>query len=130
MRYALLVCGDEDVIIGHEDEAAREAAFTARLDELRASGTDPDRVAAFNRLYEDVGDRLLDGIRLRPTTASTTVRVRDGGVVIADGPFAETKEQIAGVLIVDCQDSSEAIKWAAQASSSSSLSVTRRWAPV
>ena len=92
MRYALLICHDENVI----------------------TGTDPDRVAAFNKLYSDLGGRLLDGIRLRPTTASTTVRVRDGGVVIADGPFAETKEQIAGVLIVDCQDSSEAIKWASQ----------------
>jgi hypothetical protein len=39
---------------------------------------------------------LLGGERLRPTSSSTIVRVRDGGVVIADGPFAETKEQVAG----------------------------------
>jgi len=92
MRYALLICHDENVI----------------------TGTDPARVAGFNAVYQQLGDRLLEGIRLRPTTASTTVRVRDGGVVIADGPFAETKEQIAGVLIVDCEDLSEAIKVAAQ----------------
>jgi hypothetical protein len=42
-----------------------------------------------------------------------SARGRDGGVVIADGPFAETKEQIAGVLIVECADRSEAIKVAA-----------------
>jgi len=92
MRYALLICHDESVI----------------------TGTDPDRVAGFNAVYQQLGDRLLGSTRLRPTTTATTVRVRDGGVVIADGPFAETKEQIAGVLIVDCEDLSEAIKVAAQ----------------
>ena len=92
MRYALLICYDENAI----------------------TGTDPDRVAGFNALYQRLGDRLLDAVRLRPATTATAVRVRDGGVVIADGPFAETKEQIAGVLIVECEDRSEAIKWASQ----------------
>jgi len=92
MRYALLICHDENVI----------------------TGTDPDRAAGFNALYEQLGDRLLDAIRLRPTTTATTVQVRDGGVVIADGPFAETKEQIAGFLIIDCGDLNEALKVASQ----------------
>jgi len=92
MRYALLVCYDENAV----------------------TGTDPARAAGFNALFRQLGDRLQVSTRLRPTSTATTVRVRDSGVVIADGPFAETKEQIAGVLIVDCVDRSEAIKVAAQ----------------
>jgi hypothetical protein len=39
---------------------------------------------------------LLGGDRLRPTTDATTVRVRDGEALGADGPFVETKEQVGG----------------------------------
>jgi len=42
------------------------------------------------------------------------VRVRDEGLVVADGPFAETKEQIAGFYVVDCEDLDEAIEIAAR----------------
>ena len=42
-------------------------------------------------------------------SASTSVRVRDGDLVIADGPFAETKEQIAGYFVVEAKDLDEAI---------------------
>jgi hypothetical protein len=45
---------------------------------------------------------------------ATTVQVRNGDVVIADGPFAETKEQIAGFLLVECTDLDEAIEVAAE----------------
>jgi hypothetical protein len=51
---------------------------------------------------------------LEPTLTATTVRVQDGKVVVTDGPFAETKEQLAGYYILDCQDLDEAIAWAAQ----------------
>jgi hypothetical protein len=57
---------------------------------------------------------LLARERLRPTTLSTSVRVRDGGLVVADGPFAETKEQIAGFYIVECEDLDEAIEIASR----------------
>ncbi|MGH9193678.1 MAG: YciI family protein [Acidimicrobiales bacterium] len=58
---------------------------------------------------EEMGVRgvLLGSERLRPRTTATTVRVRDGDVVIADGPFAETMEQIAGSL-VDCRELNDA----------------------
>lgn len=57
---------------------------------------------------------LLGGARLRSTTMSTTVQVRDGDLVIADGPFAETQAQIAGFYLIDCTDLDEAIEVAAK----------------
>src|SRR5262249_10504248 len=49
---------------------------------------------------------------LAPTSASTTIRVQDGKVLVTDGPFAETKEQLAGYYILDCQDLDEVIRYA------------------
>ena len=57
---------------------------------------------------------LLGGERLRPTTTATTVQVRGGDLVIADGPFAETKEQIAGFYLIECVDLDEAIEVASK----------------
>lgn len=100
MRYALLVCDDENEVLSPERREERFAAFTAFQDELEARGV------------------LVGRERLRPTSCSTTVQVRDGGLVIADGPFAETKEQtkeqIAGFYVVDCKDLDEAIEVASK----------------
>lgn len=49
---------------------------------------------------------------LKPTSTATTVRTTNGSKVILDGPFAETKEQLAGYYILDCRDLDEAIEWA------------------
>jgi hypothetical protein len=97
MRYALLICQDENAVLSTEERSARFAAFTAFQDEMLARGVLQDR-----------------GLRLQPTSTSTTVRVRQGDLVIADGPFAETKEQIAGFFIVDCVDLDEAIEVASK----------------
>jgi hypothetical protein len=51
---------------------------------------------------------------LQPTSTATTVRVQDGKVLITDGPFAETKEQLAGYYILDCENLDEAIDWASK----------------
>jgi len=51
---------------------------------------------------------------LEPTSAATTVRVQNGKVLITDGPFAETKEQLAGYYLLDCKDLDEALEWAAK----------------
>jgi hypothetical protein len=56
----------------------------------------------------------VTGQRLRPVRDSTTVRRRDGEVLVADGPFAETKEQIAGFDILECADLDEAIEVASK----------------
>ena len=49
---------------------------------------------------------------LKPTTPATTIRSNDGQAVLLDGPFAETKEQLAGYYILNCKDLDEAIEWA------------------
>jgi hypothetical protein len=49
---------------------------------------------------------------LKPTNMATTVRRQNGKALILDGPFAETKEQLAGYYILDCRDLDEAIEWA------------------
>jgi hypothetical protein len=54
------------------------------------------------------------GSRLRPASDATTVAVRDSEVLVSDGPFAETKEQIGGFDVIECEDLDEAIQVAAQ----------------
>jgi hypothetical protein len=54
------------------------------------------------------------GEQLAPSSAATTVRVRDGKTLLTDGPFAETKEQICGFDVIECADLDEAIAVAAQ----------------
>jgi hypothetical protein len=51
---------------------------------------------------------------LQPTSTATTIRLQAGQPVILDGPFAETKEQLAGYYILDCKDLDEAIHWASK----------------
>lgn len=51
---------------------------------------------------------------LSPIADATTVRVREGKTLIADGPFAETHEQLGGYFVLNCQDIDEAIGWAAK----------------
>ena len=52
--------------------------------------------------------------RLRPTTSATTVRVRKGEALTTDGPFAETKEQLAGFYLIEAGDLDEAVACAAK----------------
>jgi hypothetical protein len=49
---------------------------------------------------------------LKPTNTATTVRAQDGQAMVTDGPFAETKEQLAGYYILECKDLDEALDWA------------------
>lgn len=55
---------------------------------------------------------LLGVERLKPTNTATTVRMSGGKTMLTDGPFAETKEQLAGYYILECRDLDEAIEWA------------------
>ena len=98
MRYVLLICADETAVGALSPEEG-----TAML-------------AEYARWSEEVGGRglLQGGERLRPTTDATTVQVRDGKVLTADGPFAETKEQLGGYFVVDCKDLDEAIELASK----------------
>ena len=96
MKYALLICTSEAV------NAARTPSEVET------------EMADYMAFQENAGAALLDGVRLHPTAEATTVRVRDGDVIVSDGPFAETKEQMGGFYLVDAQDLDEAIAIAAK----------------
>jgi hypothetical protein len=96
MRYAMLLAIEEREDLSEEDQAGRYAEFMAFQDEMEGRGV------------------LVARERLRPTSMATSVRVREQGLVVADGPFAETKEQIAGFYIIDVEDLDEAIEIASR----------------
>ena len=56
---------------------------------------------------------LLDCAPLQPASASSTLRISDGEVLLTDGPAAEIKEHFGGFTLVECADLDEALKWAA-----------------
>jgi len=58
--------------------------------------------------------RSIAAEALEPARTAATVRVRNGKVALTDGPFAETKEQLAGFYLIDAEDLDEAIGWAAK----------------
>ena len=68
---------------------------------------------AFNETINNDGVSAGMAEALQPTMTATTVRVRDGKTLTSDGPFAETKEQLGGFYILDCEDLDQAIKYAA-----------------
>ncbi|WP_433004558.1 YciI family protein [Kribbella sp. CA-294648] len=94
MRYMLLICDDENGSPSQEELAADpvHTAWKAALDERRAE---------------------LFGARLRPVADATTVRVRNGETLATDGPFAETKDFVGGVSVIEAADLDEAIEIAA-----------------
>jgi hypothetical protein len=96
MRYALLMRTDESAAVGAEERARRAAALEVFTDQMTGRGT------------------LLASEQLHRTETATRVRCWDGGdVLITDGPFTESKEQVAGLFIVECKDLDEAIEIAA-----------------
>ena len=58
--------------------------------------------------------QLLGASPLHPVETATTVRVRDGKVSTTDGPFAETKEQLGGYLLIDVRDLNDAVRIASK----------------
>lgn len=63
----------------------------------------------FGKLREELGSQFVGGNQLQPTTTATLVRVRDGKRLVTDGPFAETKEQLGGYILIDAKNLDEAI---------------------
>jgi hypothetical protein len=55
---------------------------------------------------------LVSNEGLAPSRTAKTVSVRDGQKLVADGPFAETKEQLLGLFLIDVEDEAEAVHWA------------------
>ena len=87
MRYMLLICADETVEVSPEESSA-----VPWVEEMERRGV------------------RRDGSRLRPTGDATTVRLEGGEVLVSDGPFAETKEQIVGYDVIECDDLDAAIE--------------------
>ena len=87
-------------------------------DESQMSSATPEQVsevlAAYGAFGEEAGDVILGGEGLQPTSTATTVRVRNGERMLTDGPFAETKEQLGGFYLLECNSLDEAIEWAAK----------------
>lgn len=93
MRYLLMCCFNED---RWESIAEPEKAAIMR------------DYATWVESTVNSGQHLATG-KLQPTSAATTIRVRNGKTVITDGPFAETKEQLGGYHLVECKNLDEAI---------------------
>lgn len=93
MKYLLMICDEpnEPVEISPEEHDPRP--WVAEMD---ARGI---------RLFGD---------RLRAPSDATTVRVRNGEVLLTDGPYAETKEQMGGFDVIECADLDEAIEVASK----------------
>ena len=99
MRYALLV---------YE---------TPELFEMRKSyDANEPMLAAWRTYYESLVDAgvYLGGDPLHPPDTGTTVRVRGGARDIQDGPYANTKEQLAGFILLELPSLDAAIEWAAR----------------
>jgi hypothetical protein len=95
MRYMFLIYSRENLAELSEEKLEQlRAAHLAVMDEARSEG-----------IFEAAEP-------LRPTSTATTVRMEAGKPLILDGPFAETKEQLAGYYILDCDNLDEAISWA------------------
>ena len=94
MKYLLLICDDEVDAPSNEELDADPVhqRWAADLDR-RGAG--------------------LTGVRLRPVVDATTVRVRDDETLVSDGPFAETKDFVGGVVLIDVDDLDDAIAIAA-----------------
>jgi len=102
MKFLALIYADETMWAQEWTEVTQEQMAQA----MAAHG-------AFGEAAGKAGV-YLGGEGLQPTTAATTVRVRDGERLLTDGPYAETKEQIGGYYLLECKDLDEALTWAAQ----------------
>ena len=98
MQYLLMIYVNE-----RETAALGEAKLTAMSQEY----------AEFTQSIVQAGN-FKAGDRLRPVSTASTVRVRNGKVVITDGPFAETREQLGGYYLVEAKNLDEALALAAR----------------
>jgi hypothetical protein len=89
--------------------------YTNENDGMNATPEQQEAVMAEYYAFGDFAkDQIIASDALQPTTTASTVRVRDGEMLITDGPFAETKEQLGGYYLVNCANLDEAIAVAAK----------------
>jgi len=114
MQYLLMI---------HGNEAAMAAVTEAQGGKMLAA------YGAYTEAMANAGV-LQGGNRLRPTSASTTVKVADGKTTVLDGPYVETKEQLGGYYLIDVPDLDAALSWAERCPGASTGAVEVRpiWA--
>ena len=98
MQYALLI---------YDDEGKWAAMSEAERGQMY------QQYGAFTQQISKSG-QYKGGHQLHPTSKATTVRVRDGKQLVTDGPFAETKEQLGGLYVIEAADLDEATAIAAR----------------
>ena len=97
MKYLLTLYNDESAraYLSPERQAEGMKAWDAYTKDAMAAGV------------------YLGGEGLEPTATATTIRIEESGdTVVSDGPFAETKEQLGGYYLLDCEDLDDALAWA------------------
>jgi hypothetical protein len=98
MRYLCLVYYDEKKL-----DALSQSEYDALVSET----------LGYREVLQKSGHYIVsDG--LQPVRTATTVRIRRGKVSISDGPFAETKEQLGGFLLIEARDLNDAVRVASQ----------------
>jgi hypothetical protein len=98
VQYILLIYHDERAWddLGEEEQRRVYAEYRELIGQLQGGG------------------QYLAGSQLKPTTAATCVRVRDGKRLVTDGPFAETREQLGGYFLIEAANLDEAVAVAAR----------------
>jgi hypothetical protein len=108
---------DRGAQAGGTAEAPRYVAFIYGKE---TDGDQPDTpawdegLAAHQRFMDDVGDAVQAGGALHPIATATTVQVRDGEVIVSDGPFAESAEVVGGFYVLRASDHDAAVAVARQ----------------
>ena len=107
MKFLLTLYGDETAFVNAAPEfIAREMAdWQAFDDTARAAGV------------------VIECDGLEGSHTATTLRLRDGGRHVTDGPFIETKEQLGGYVLLDVSDLDEAMAWAQRCPGSYSIEI-------
>jgi hypothetical protein len=102
MRYALLIYADQEPWLQMSEEEAAKAS--------------EESLPRWYTLIEELGkaDPSMEGKELDDIRTAKTVRVRDGELLVTDGPFAETKEQIGGLFEITLPDLDTAIDFASK----------------
>jgi hypothetical protein len=98
MQYLLLIYGNE---------AGMQSASKADMEQMMAA------YGAYTQAIKGAGV-LVGSNRLKPSTSASTVRIADGKTKVLDGPYAETKEQLAGYYLIEVPDLDAALSWAAR----------------
>ena len=106
----LIHAADPDLASTWDEKA--QASFSSWVEETIRSGVN------------------LQGGRLRPAADATTIKIRGGELIVTDGPYAETKEQVAGYDVLECASLDEAVRWAGQHPSSWAGAIEVRALPV